>query len=156
MDVKKIIWQKLLSTIVIVGLLFPMGGWNAMPTSQSAAAAPAQLEATGPAVDTGAWFRTRVTFPDTTSRARLDVLGVVVLDEGPDWALVLADADQLESLARLRFEPRASDDLDMLVEAHAHAVPRLAASLQPLLARAVAPPSLTSPSTLGGTEGGRT
>ena len=89
-----------------------------------------------PAVDTGALFRTHVTFPNTASRARLDVLGVVVLDEGPDWALVLADAGQLEALARLRFAPRASDDLDLLVGAHAQAKPWLARELQPLLARA--------------------
>ncbi|RLC58534.1 MAG: hypothetical protein DRI80_13735, partial [Chloroflexota bacterium] len=72
------------------------------------------------------------------ARARLDELGMVVLDEGEDWALVLADADQLEALARLRYRPRASDDLEGLVAAHAHAKPWLAASLRPLLARAEA------------------
>lgn len=83
-------------------------------------------------------FRTRVTFPNSTSRARLDQLGVVVLDEGPDWALLLADADQLADLARLRFQPRATGDLGLLVEAHAQAKPWLAQSVQPVLARASA------------------
>jgi len=41
---------------------------------------------------------------------------------------VLADADQLESLARLRFEPRRSDDVDALVAAHAQDKPGLAAA----------------------------
>ncbi len=81
-------------------------------------------------------YRTRVTFPNSTSRARLNQLGVVVLDEGPDWALLLADADQLADLARLRFQPRATGDLGLLVGAHAKAIPWLAQSVQPVLAQA--------------------
>ena len=83
-------------------------------------------------------FRTRVVISDPSARARLDRLGVVVLEEGPGWALVLADADQLEALARLRFEPQATDDLGMLVETQGWAKPGLVASVQPLLIRAEA------------------
>jgi hypothetical protein len=41
----------------------------------------------------------------------------------------------LETLARLRFEPRGTDELGMLVATHALARPWLAASLRPLLER---------------------
>ena len=52
------------------------------------------------------------------ARARLEALGAVVLEASEDSALVLADADQLEALARLRFEPRATDALGGLVADH--------------------------------------
>ena len=67
-----------------------------------------------------------MTVDSPTRRARLDKLGVVVLSEAEGTAVVLADADQLESLARLRFEPHASDDADALVAAHAQEQPALA------------------------------
>ena len=60
--------------------------------------------------------------------ARLERLGVTVLDKGDAWALVLADEDQLETLARLRFEPQSTDELGMLVTAHAPEKPWLAAA----------------------------
>ena len=53
----------------------------------------------------------------------------MVLSEGDQRpAVVLADADQLEALARLRFEPHASDDADALIAAHAQEQPALAAA----------------------------
>jgi hypothetical protein len=94
-------------------------------------AAPASHNTVGP-------FRTRVTLSHATSRAWLDQLGAAVLDEGTGWAVVLADADQLEVLARLRSEPRASDDLTLLVSAHAEDRPLLARALQPVVDRAAA------------------
>jgi hypothetical protein len=101
----------------------------------------------------GVLFRTIVTVDSPSRRARLEALGVVVLtedtptptlplpeegSEGGGRLVVLADADQLEALARLRFEPRASDDLGRLVTSHAVERPWLAASLRPLLAQAEA------------------
>ena len=38
-------------------------------------------------------------------------------------AVVLADVEQLEALARLRFEPRGTDDADLLVASHAQVRP---------------------------------
>ncbi|MBU1750130.1 MAG: hypothetical protein KKA73_20795, partial [Chloroflexi bacterium] len=87
-------------------------------------------------------FRTRVTFPNATDRARLTTLGVVVLDEWPGWALVLADDEQLEALARLRFQPQATDSVRVLMDAHGQTNPDLKQALQPLLARAVRVPGL--------------
>jgi hypothetical protein len=128
--------RKLFSVTMVLLMLgnIPSGILPASLQTTSASAPPppaAQTAVEGP-------FRTRVTFPNTTSRARLDQLGVVVLEEYADGALVLADADQLADLARLRFQPRASDNLGLLVETHAETQPRLAVSLQPLLEQAAA------------------
>jgi hypothetical protein len=60
-------------------------------------------------------YRTTVTVDSPARRARLDVLGVAVLAEGEGKAVVLADVEQLEALARLRFEPRGTDDVDALL-----------------------------------------
>jgi hypothetical protein len=68
-------------------------------------------------------------------RARLDQLGVVVLEEVTDGAVILADDVQMETLARLRFRPQASEDLGLLVNVHAETAPWLAESVEPLLAR---------------------
>jgi hypothetical protein len=68
-------------------------------------------------------YRTRVAVRQPADWSRLERLGVTVLEQGEDWALVLADEDQLETLARLRFEPQGTDELGMLVTAHAQAKP---------------------------------
>jgi PKD repeat protein len=58
------------------------------------------------------------------------------------WALVLADDEQLETLARLRFEPQATDDLGALVSAQGPEKAWLRAGLQPLLRKATTLQSL--------------
>lgn len=90
-----------------------------------------------------ALYRTHIVIDSPNRRARLDQLGVVVLEEGEDWAVVLADDEQLESLARLRYEPRASDEFVSLVDAHAGASPWLASGLAPLTAQAAALSAIT-------------
>ncbi|CAG0975137.1 Protease 1 [Anaerolineae bacterium] len=84
----------------------------------------------------GVLFRTTVTLRQPTERASLAKLGIVVLSETPDQAVVLVDADQLETLARLRFEPAASDEFGALVAANAPQQPWLTESLQPLVEKA--------------------
>lgn len=95
----------------------------------------------------GYLFRATVTVAGSRDLARLAALGVVILDEGrttkdeplsssivgPSSIIVLADADQLEALARLRFEPQATDDLGLLVSAQGPEKGWLRASLRPLL-----------------------
>ncbi len=82
----------LLNFFVIISLAVP---WTSItPVQPALAAAPQESHAS-----TGI-FRTRVTLTDPTSRARLDKLGVTVLDDGDDWAVILAAGDQLETLAR--------------------------------------------------------
>lgn len=43
---------------------------------------------------------------------------------------IIADEEQLEALARLRFEPRGTDELGALVMAHAEAKPWLVAGVR--------------------------
>jgi len=127
-----------LNLLTLLTLLAPLASPAAVfPEDASAAPLPAGkvLPAGEPFEDWTDLFRTWVTLPNSTSRARLESLGVVVLQESGARALVLADAEQLEALARLRFKPEASDDLGMLMQDHAEALPWLAASLQPLLAQ---------------------
>ena len=81
-------------------------------------------------------FRTRVHPATTAQWQRLEDLGVSILERGDDWAVVLADVDQLEALARLRFRPEATDGLGALAEAHAESQPALVQSLRPLLEQA--------------------
>ncbi|HIQ05139.1 MAG TPA: hypothetical protein EYH31_05515, partial [Anaerolineae bacterium] len=111
-------------------------------------------------VQTATLFRTRVAVRTPADWARLERLGVMILSKGAEGqrsrgegaispaplypstsaqtVVVLADADQLEALARLRFEPQGTDELGALVMAHAQAKPWLAVSLRPLLAKAAA------------------
>jgi hypothetical protein len=63
-------------------------------------------------------------------------MGVVILESAENSALLLVTAAQLEDLARLRFEPRGTDELGGLAAAHAQSHPWVAAGLQPLLQQA--------------------
>jgi len=105
---------------------------HAAHVREAAPAAPAPA----PAASASGLYRTRIRLPHSTSRARLDLLGVVVLREWAGGALILAGPRQLEALARLGFRPRGTDDLGALVRAHARAKPWLARALEPLLAQA--------------------
>ncbi len=58
------------------------------------------------AVDASATFRARVTLRDGPARERLVSLGVTATSIDGDEALVLADENQLETLARLNYHPR--------------------------------------------------
>ena len=78
-------------------------------------------------------FRATVKLSNPTDRARLDKLGIKVLSETSTTTLVLVDDDQLATLARLRFEPDASNSLDTLISAQKDSSQWLAASLQPLM-----------------------
>lgn len=78
-------------------------------------------------------FRATVKLSKPTDRARLDKLGIKVLNETSTTALVLVDDDQLATLARLRFEPDATNSLDTLISAQKDSSQWLATSLQPLM-----------------------
>ena len=113
-------FTKLVNFVVIFTLLIPWG------TQDALASWLRQGDSTG-------IYRTRVRLPLATSRSRLDEMGVIVLDEGQDWALVLVDETQLQTLARLQFQPHESNEFGALVEAHAWDKPWLAESLHPTL-----------------------
>ncbi|MBN2502051.1 MAG: hypothetical protein JXB38_14810, partial [Anaerolineales bacterium] len=61
-------------------------------------------------------YRARVTFPNDAAPDRLQSLGILILEQGPDWASILVDQDQLQTLARLRFQPQEIDDLGNLAQ----------------------------------------
>ncbi len=88
------------------------------PLGVPAAQKSPQLQV-GSATSTVQLFRTTVTLSRPTDRARLDKLGIKVLSEGTGTATVLVDDDQLATLARLRFEPRGSDEFSSLVNGQA-------------------------------------
>ncbi len=133
--------QLALNVFIILALLSPLviSPATYRPDIAAAATLPAARASQPPAdlADTLTdLFRTWVTLPNSTARARLDTLGVVVLEETETRALILADAEQLETLARLRFRPEATDDVGILAAHHAETAPALAQSLTPLLAQA--------------------
>jgi len=109
--------QRLVAAILIMGMVVPPTG--------SARELAGEVEALSAS---SGLYRTRVAVRQPADWSRLERLGVTVLEQGEDWALVLADEDQLETLARLRFEPQGTDELGALVTAHAQAKPWLAAA----------------------------
>lgn len=92
--------------------------------------------ASGPIASSGL-YRTRVTIDQPYDLTRLQDLGIKILDQGSNWASVLVSDAQLENLARLGFEPQASNELSLLVSASADVSPWLASSLSAQLDRAI-------------------
>ncbi|MEJ5198749.1 MAG: hypothetical protein WHX53_07485, partial [Anaerolineae bacterium] len=144
------LFRKTLHVVVLLSLMLgPAQPWPAHP---AAAARPATLVAptvsaatSDPLAAGSPLYRTHITLRNPADRARLEKLGVVVLETtadgrpltadgdgsavgGPRSAVVLADADQLADLARLGFAPRATDNADALIAHHAAAQPALAAA----------------------------
>ena len=83
-------------------------------------------------------YRTRVTIDQPYDLTRLQDLGIKILEQESSWASVLVSGSQLESLARLGFEPQASNELTLLVSASADVSPWLATSLSAQLDQAIA------------------
>ncbi|MFN8444595.1 MAG: PKD domain-containing protein [Caldilineaceae bacterium] len=65
-------------------------------------------------------FRTRVTVNTSAQWHDLERLQVVVLSKGEDWAQLLVDDEQLETLARWRYSPQVTDSLASLLNANAN------------------------------------
>ena len=108
--------QRLVVAVLIMGMVVPPGG-SARELAGEIEALPAS----------SGLYRTRVAVRQPADWARLEKLGVVVLERTADQqknaddeiaksvsfrksAVILADADQLETLACLRFEPRGTDE----------------------------------------------
>ncbi len=127
----------LVTCLVLASILFT----SLAPLVRSAAAAPESPTAAATAPATGL-YRTRVTLRQPADRKRLTELGVRLLDEtgqtNESTALILADEQQMEVLARLRFEPTATDELGALVSARASDKPWLAAGMAATLGQASA------------------
>jgi len=113
---------RVVSAVVLLGLILsPLHLSSAQKQD-----APAQFSSLG-------LFRTRVAVPGPADWQRLERLGMTVLDRGADWGLLLADKEQLESLARLGFRPLQADSLESLLNAHGKEKPWLVQGLQPQL-----------------------
>ena len=110
---------------LIVSLLIPSGLVEGMMN----------LEA-GPGTNSGL-YRTYVTIDQPYDLTRLQDLGIKILDQESDWASVLVSDVQLENLARLGFEPQASNELSLLVLANAESNSWLASSLSAQLDQAI-------------------
>ncbi len=82
-------------------------------------------------------FRTRVTVDTPAAWRDLERLDPVFLEQGDDWALLLVDDEQLEALARLRYNPDGTDTLEALAQTNPVGT-QFADSLQPLFAAASA------------------
>ena len=128
--------QQVLSIVILISLLASQFAivYSAPVESESEQAA---LQTTIPDAQ-GALFRTKVTLRLPTDLANLEEMDTVILESGEDWALLLVTADQLEDLARLRFNPRESNELETLATAHAESQPWLAQSMEPMFADAEA------------------
>ena len=98
--------SKLINGLVIMALLFSLGAFDAQTVS-------AWFQ--NPFENTGI-YRARLALPNRAAPERLQSLGVLILEQGPDWASVLVDQDQLQTLARLRFQPTGIDDLGTLAQ----------------------------------------
>ncbi|WP_423226410.1 CARDB domain-containing protein [Candidatus Amarolinea aalborgensis] len=126
---------RLLTALFILALVMP--GVQAAPVPVTAAGPSAHRwqQPTGP--DSGL-YRTQVTLRNPNDRKRLDAEAIVVLSETPDAALVLADDQQLETLARLRLQPADTGEVGGLLRVQGPEKAWLAASLAPLVAQGMA------------------
>ena len=120
----------IVNAVLIVSLLLPFNVVNGMVT---VAAANYQTLS-----ESSGLFRTEVDIRQEYDLTRLKEMGLLILSENEDSAVVLVSSSQLETLARLGFRPRASEDLNILVAANAEADPWLSLGLQADLNRATA------------------
>jgi hypothetical protein len=139
------IFHRIVALFVIVSLLSS----TLAPIAHAQDAGPGQVflpvvaggQGADPVIDlpsSNALFRTRVAVSQSSRWADLDALRVTLLERGDDWALLLVDDEQLATLARRGFQPRASDEFSALVAGNAGERAWLAASLQPMLAQMAA------------------
>lgn len=120
----------IVNAVLIVSLLLPFNVVNGMVT---VAAANYQTLS-----ESSGLFRTEVDIRQEYDLTRLKEMGLLILSENEDSAVVLVSSSQLETLTRLGFRPRASEDLNILVSANAVTDPWLSLGLQADLNRATA------------------
>ena len=98
--------QRTVNVVVLISLLLS-------PLSPLMSQAAAYFPDEG-RTDSAALYQTTLNLNRPTDRDRLDRLGVEIIRAGDGQATVLADEDQLESLARLGFEPTATSAVSAL------------------------------------------
>lgn len=124
---------------LLFGVVLALGGLPPATVLSSSNPASPQPQDRGPVApaDSGL-YRTTLVVSGSSRWQRLDDLGVVILQRLDDSAVVLADDEQLEALARLRFEPQTSDELAALLATQGPERACLHAGLQPLVTQGAA------------------
>ncbi|MEM7537045.1 MAG: CARDB domain-containing protein, partial [Chloroflexota bacterium] len=116
-----------ISILLVTALLLTSTPLSLMAQSSSVAVKPTSHSSS--LSSSGLLFRTRVTIRTDIQWRTLERLGVEILAQEQDSALVLVDDQQLADLARLRFNPTETNAVETLASANQ----TLAASIQPLL-----------------------
>lgn len=111
-----------INTCIIVSMIVPSGFSGSMLTSVKAAATPRTTNS--------GMYRTTIQLEQAYDLTRLTKLDVVVLAQDGMQVDLLVTELQLESLSRLGFEPSASTDLGLLVEANQDTSPWLQMALK--------------------------
>ena len=98
----------------------PAYGQGTPPAASPTAAGSGQAAAPTPAAPAGLklpdqLYRTRVSFDGAHAASRLKELGVTVLNEATNGAIVVATSEQLVRLARLGYRPEGTDEVGALV-----------------------------------------
>jgi PKD repeat protein len=136
--------QRIVALLVIVSLSLSPAAPIAQAQEGGATYLPLIASARQPLnPSTSLLFRTQVTVKTSAQWRDLARLGVTILQQGDDWALLLVDDDQLESLAAWRFNPDRTADLGGLAAANGLSD----ASLDALLAQAAAVQQLVAAET---------
>ncbi len=131
-------FRLILNLVLVLSLILPSAATAATVVPSADAGATAPPAQTGVIPDSGL-YRTRITVAQPYDWTRLQKLGVLVLEREQDQsALVLVDGGQLETLARLGFQPDASDELNLLLSAQGPEKDWLRAGLQPLVEQGIA------------------
>lgn len=112
-----------LNVCILVSMLIPAGVAEGMASRASTMWLDSVESGSG-------LFRTTVTIEQPYDLTRLEKMGVKILAQGDSEVSLLTTESQLETLARLGFEPQASMDLGFLVSANAESVPWLANSMK--------------------------
>ena len=124
------------SLITVLALVLNPLSAVAAPQTRLVAAVPIAASATS--VPDSGLIRTTVTLRQSTDRDRLLKLGVTILSKSAGRLTLLVDEEQMETLARLRFEPETSDDLGDLLLANASRQSWLGLALAPLVQQSLA------------------
>lgn len=124
-------FRLILNLLLVLSLILPSAATATTDTGMGAAESPAVFADSG-------LYRTRIPVDSPSRWARLAQLNIVILERNEGSALVLVNGEQLETLARLRFQPQASDELNTLLQAQGEGRQWLRTSMGPVLEKGMA------------------
>jgi hypothetical protein len=115
--------QALLSILIVFCIIVPI-----QPTQAQSLSLRALYDGLNESTNI---VRVRVRWHTAYQEQKFNDLGLKILEQGEQWALILANETQLETLARLRFELQGADDLGLLVKKGAEGSSFYAQVLEP-------------------------